>query len=115
MAARCARWPIRPSLPLSPPGERTEQVGLGEAVVNPILGMETPFAYRNKAQYAVRGSEAGAEIGFYRKHPMTSSPPMIARVQDRCTWSSTPGYRNWMREHDIAAYDEVATPAACAT
>ena len=44
-----------------------EQVGLGEAVVNPILGMETPFAYRNKAQYAVRGSEA-APRSAYRKH-----------------------------------------------
>ena len=36
-----------------------EQVGLGETQVNRILGMDSPFAYRNKAQYAVRGSEAG--------------------------------------------------------
>ena len=85
-----------------------EQVGLGEAVVNPILGMETPFAYRNKAQYAVRGSEAGAEIGFYRKHSHDLITADDCAVQDSLHVELNARVRNWMREHDIAAYDEVA-------
>ncbi|WP_421189835.1 23S rRNA (uracil(1939)-C(5))-methyltransferase RlmD [Aeromonas enteropelogenes] len=85
-----------------------EQVGLGETEVNPILGMESPFAYRNKAQYAVRGCEAGAEIGFYRKHSHDLITADDCAVQDSLHVELNARVRNWMREHDIAAYDEVA-------
>ncbi|ENY73953.1 RNA methyltransferase [Aeromonas diversa CDC 2478-85] len=84
-----------------------EQVGLGDAVVNPILGMETPFAYRNKAQYAVRGCEAGAEIGFYRKHSHDLITADDCAVQDSLHVELNARVRSWMRAHDIKAYDEV--------
>ena len=92
-----------------------EQVGLGDPWSTPSSAWRRPFAYRNKAQYAVRGGDAGTEIGFYRKHSMTSSPPTTARCRTPARGLNA-RVRNWMREHDIAAYDDGwPTPAACAT
>lgn len=83
-----------------------DQAGLTTRV-NPILGMDSPFAYRNKAQYAVRGSEAGAEIGFYRKHSHDLITADDCAVQDSLHLELNARVRHWMREHEVAAYDEV--------
>ena len=61
-----------------------------------------PFAYRNKAQYAVRGSEAAP------KSASTASTPMIhhrrrLRGAGLLHVELNARVRGWMREHDIAA------------
>ena len=84
------------------------RIGGLEVDLKPIIGAESPDGYRNKAQYAVRGSEAGAEIGFYRKHSHDLITADDCAVQDSLHVELNARVRGWMREHDIAAYDEVA-------
>ncbi|MGL5948217.1 MAG: 23S rRNA (uracil(1939)-C(5))-methyltransferase RlmD [Aeromonas sp.] len=85
-----------------------QAAGLDAVAIAPILGMSTPFAYRNKAQYAVRPSADGAEIGFYRKHSHELITADDCAVQDPIHRELNTRLRTWMRTHDIAAYDEVA-------
>ncbi|MGY3857691.1 23S rRNA (uracil(1939)-C(5))-methyltransferase RlmD [Aeromonas intestinalis] len=102
--------------PLAYPAQLTLKQSLVESAlaqaglvtrVNPILGMDSPFAYRNKAQYAVRGTEAGAELGFYRKHSHDLITADDCAVQDALHVELNARLRHWMREHEIQAYDEV--------
>lgn len=51
--------------------------GLDSIEVRPVLGMEFPFAYRNKAQYPVaRNREGRIILGFYRRgtHDVVEAP-----------------------------------------
>ncbi len=40
---------------------------LANVPVQPILGMDRPHAYRNKAQYPVRKNDGKTVVGFYRR------------------------------------------------
>mgnify|MGYP000432336692 CR=1 FL=1 len=42
--------------------------GISDVEVAETLGMETPYAYRNKAQVPVRRVKGQLETGFYRKN-----------------------------------------------
>ena len=41
--------------------------GLEPAIVAPIIAMERPYAYRNKAQYPVGVKDGRVVVGFYRR------------------------------------------------
>ena len=68
--------------------------------VQPCLGMETPFAYRNKVLYAVQPGADGAELGFYQinSHALVACddcavqpalvPELVAEVR---AWEGRPG------------------------
>ncbi|MHA7002702.1 23S rRNA (uracil(1939)-C(5))-methyltransferase RlmD [Aeromonas schubertii] len=79
--------------------------GLTTAVA-PVLGMTDPFAWRNKAQFAVRAGAEGAEIGFYRKHSHTLVACDDCAVQDPLHGELLARLRRWMREHQVRPYDE---------
>ena len=46
--------------------------GLGDVPVHPVLGMENPWVYRNKAQVPIGEREGGLVAGFYRQERMIS-------------------------------------------
>ena len=75
-------------------------------VLHPVIGMEEPYHYRNKAQFPV-GSKNGKPItGFYagRTHyiiPATSCPisaPVCSRIMEAVL--------GFMEENKVSAYDE---------
>lgn len=74
--------------------------------VEPVLGMQSPFAWRNKAQFAVRATDEGAEIGFYRKHSHDLVACDDCAVQDPLHGELLARLRHWMREHEVRPYDE---------
>lgn len=47
--------------------------GLGDVPVHPVLGMENPWVYRNKAKVPIGEREGGLVAGFIAKERMTSS------------------------------------------
>lgn len=68
----CALQPLAYPAELAWKEERVRQalvrVGrLANVPVKPILGMNRPYAYRNKAQYPVRKSDGKTVVGFYRR------------------------------------------------
>lgn len=81
--------------------------GFADPPVRPILGMEEPWAYRNKAVYPVRtGRDGRLLIGFYagRTHAVVESPdcPIGAPENERIVGI----VRAWMEAGHVPAYDE---------
>jgi 23S rRNA (uracil1939-C5)-methyltransferase len=67
------------------------------------LGMDDPFHYRNKAQYAV---QPGPFIGFYAKHSHQLVEVEQCRVQAPETAEVVRRVRDWMRGTAQPAYNE---------
>lgn len=81
--------------------------GFHEIPMEPILGMETPYAYRNKAQFPIgRGKEGRIITGFYagRTHSIIENKkcllgvPQNEEVLERLL--------SYMEENQVSAYDE---------
>ena len=74
-----------------------------------ILGMETPFRYRNKAQYPVGEDKDGNIVmGFYAGHthsiiPCPDDDCMLGHSDNAVILKAV---KNWMKEYRVRAYDE---------
>lgn len=78
-----------------------------EEKMEPIIGMETPFFYRNKAQYPVGMDREGNVItGFYagRTHSIIPNTNCCLGVKENEKILET--ILEYMRENHIAAYNE---------
>lgn len=75
--------------------------------MEPIVGMEEPFRYRNKAQYPVgRDKEGNVVAGFYagRTHSIIANTScLLGPVENEAVMERVLEY---MRENDVSAYDE---------
>ena len=74
--------------------------------VQPCLGMETPFAYRNKVLYAVQPGADGAELGFYQINSHALVACDDCAVQPALVPELVAEVRAWLRDNAISAYDE---------
>ena len=93
-----------------------------ESVMEPIVGMENPYRYRNKAQFPIgmrkvsadlgteasMGSEAQWEViaGFYagRTHHIIANTDCLLGVSENQEILET--FLTYMRENKVSAYDE---------
>ena len=93
-----------------------------ESVMEPIVGMENPYHYRNKAQFPIgmrkvsadlgteasMGSEARWEViaGFYagRTHHIIANTDCLLGVSENQKILET--FLSYMRENKVSAYDE---------
>lgn len=77
--------------------------------MEPIVGMEEPFRYRNKAQYPVGTDRDGNVIaGFYagRTHSIIANTDcLLGPVENRAVMEAVLEY---MRENKVSAYDETS-------
>jgi len=75
--------------------------------IEPIVGMENPYRYRNKAQFPVgRGADGRAQAGFYagRTHSLIPCEDCLIGIPE-----NRPILRaviDWMDQYHIAPYDE---------
>lgn len=77
--------------------------------VAPILGMERPYHYRNKAQYPVRAGAGGrVEMGFYRRgsHELVASDECL--IQHPLITGAARAVRGLVEELGIPPYDEAS-------
>ena len=81
--------------------------GLTEVEVLPVLGNDTPWHYRNKAQYPVGVDAQGNLIaGFYAGHSHHIVEEEHCLIQDERSNEVLSRMLAWMRENHISAYDE---------
>lgn len=78
-----------------------------DSVMEPIVGMEEPFRYRNKAQYPIGGDKEGNPIaGFYagRTHTIIANTDCaLGREENKEILETILAY---MREFHVRPYDE---------
>lgn len=92
--------------------------GFGEEVLSkmePILGMENPFFYRNKAQFPVgRDKDGKVVLGFYARHShqiIGSERCYLQGMEIKGEWINTNEQvlsivRNFLEEYNIPVYEE---------
>lgn len=81
--------------------------GFEDITMEPIVGMENPFHYRNKAQFPVGYDKEGNLItGFYagRTHDIISNRDCYLGVKENKAILDI--VLDWMNEYRITAYDE---------
>ena len=80
--------------------------GLRDIEVADTLGMEEPFAYRNKAQVPVRRVNGQLETGFFRKNSHDVMPIEDFYIQDKEIDRLILFVRDLLRRFDIKAYNK---------
>lgn len=78
-----------------------------DRIMEPIMGADNPYHYRNKVQYPVRDHMGKIQIGFYGKgsHRIVETPRCY--IQDTYNENIVGLIRDFMVEKRIKAYDEV--------
>lgn len=80
-----------------------------ESITEPILAMDSPYNYRNKAQFPVgRGKNGKPVIGFYagRSHDIIDSDSCCIQMEVSNTILEI--VRKWMIDNKIQPYDETS-------
>ena len=78
-----------------------------DAVMEPIVGMEEPFRYRNKAQYPVGCDKDNHPVmGFYAARTHTIIPVEDCLLGVECNAPVLAHIRDWMEKYHVSAYDE---------
>ncbi|MBQ9251443.1 MAG: 23S rRNA (uracil(1939)-C(5))-methyltransferase RlmD, partial [Clostridia bacterium] len=83
-----------------------QRIGHLTVEVPPVLGMEDPFAYRNKTAWPVGGEKGAPQLGFFapRSHrliPVLHCPNAMAP-----TGKIAEAVQFWMKEFQVEPYDE---------
>ena len=88
--------------------ELLRRVGGLEITVPPVLGMEEPFAYRNKGAYPVAEVKGEPLCGFFapRSHDLVPLPEEGCRIQGRDSRDAVFAVLRWMNACGAKAYDE---------
>ena len=90
--------------------ELLRRVGGLDIVVPPVIGMESPFAYRNKGAYPVGDVNGKPACGFFapRSHDLIPLPAQGCRIQREDSHDATKAVLQWMQRTGAKAYDEVS-------
>ena len=89
--------------------ELLRRVGGLDIEVPPVIGMEEPFAYRNKGAYPVVLVGGEPACGFFapRSHDLIPLPKEGCRIQREDSRDATNAVLLWMKRYGITPYDEV--------
>ncbi len=90
--------------------ELLRRVGGLDIAVPPVLGMDVPFAYRNKGAYPVAEIKGEPACGFFapRSHDLIPLPKQGCRIQGEDSRDATQAVLLWMKKTGTRAYDEVS-------
>ena len=81
--------------------------GITDCEVLPVIGMENPFNYRNKAQYPVgRNKDGKVVIGFYAGRTHSIIPQTDCLIQHECNKQIVETVLEFMKKYKVTAYDE---------
>lgn len=88
--------------------ELLRRVGGLSIDVPPVLGMNAPFAYRNKGAYPVAQVKGEPACGFFapRSHDLIALPEQGCRIQGEDSRDATRAVLAWMKRSGARAYDE---------
>ncbi|SET41213.1 23S rRNA (uracil(1939)-C(5))-methyltransferase RlmD [[Clostridium] polysaccharolyticum] len=78
-----------------------------EAIMEPVMGMEEPYHYRNKAQFPVGRNKDGELVtGFYASRTHSIIPVTNCAIQDKQNEEILKQVLGFMKENAIEPYDE---------
>ncbi len=81
--------------------------GLIDEIMEPIVGMEDPFRYRNKAQYPIGMDSAKNPVaGFYAARTHSIIPARDCLLEPGADRAILDAVLKYMREYRVKAYDE---------
>ena len=81
--------------------------GFEEIPMEPIMGMDEPYHYRNKAQYPVGYDKEGNPVaGFYAGRTHSIIPNTECAIQHPCNHMILETILAFMKQYDIPAYEE---------
>ncbi|MDL2258215.1 23S rRNA (uracil(1939)-C(5))-methyltransferase RlmD [Eubacteriales bacterium OttesenSCG-928-K08] len=80
--------------------------GLKEVNIPPVLGMEHPYQYRNKASFPFANVNGRVEIGFFAPHSHRLVPVEDCLLQREDVLLAALAVRDWARDYNVLAYDE---------
>lgn len=82
------------------------RIGGIDTPIDDIIGADSTTGYRNKVIYAVGGTAAEPEIGFYRSrsHDIVSASGCL--IQPQVAENAATAVKSWMQEHSVDPYDE---------
>lgn len=85
-----------------------DRVGkIEDYIMHPIIGMENPYYYRNKAQYPVGvGKDGQIVTGFYAGHSHVIVDSSRCYIQAPVNEQILEIVKKWMTEYHIRPYDE---------
>ena len=73
--------------------------------INPILGMETPYRYRNKGFYQVQGTSQSPLIGFYAGHSHTVVDAIDCLIQPTANREINQVIKAYMKSFGVEPYN----------
>ncbi|AQP54748.1 23S rRNA (uracil(1939)-C(5))-methyltransferase RlmD [Vagococcus penaei] len=79
---------------------------LDDVTVKPIIGMDEPYAYRNKAQIPVRKINNQLEIGFFRKNSHDLVPMSDFYIQEKNIDEALAVIKEILIRYQVKPYDE---------
>lgn len=80
-----------------------------DTIMEPILGMEEPYHYRNKAQFPVGMSKEGELVtGFYASRTHSIIPALSCAIQDKRNEEILNIVLDVMKQYNISSYNEVS-------
>ena len=90
--------------------ELLERVGkVQDYVMEPIIGMEEPWYYRNKAQFPVGKTKEGEIVtGFYAGRTHSIIPVEECFIQHSLNQELMAIVRQWMQAYDVQPYNEAS-------
>ena len=81
--------------------------GFDEIPMEPVMGMDEPYHYRNKAQYPVGYDKEGNLVaGFYAGRTHSIIPNTDCAIQHPCNHMILETILAFMKQYDISAYEE---------
>ncbi len=81
--------------------------GFEEIPMEPVMGMDEPYHYRNKAQYPVGYDKEGNPVaGFYAGRTHSIIPNTDCAIQHPCNHMILETILAFMKQYDIPAYEE---------
>jgi len=80
--------------------------GMGDVPVEGTLGMEVPYAYRNKAQFPIRAVDGKPRAGFFAARSHALVPVEDCCTQHPANQAILQTVLVFMEEHGITCYDE---------
>lgn len=108
----CSYWHISYEAELAAKKKKVEtavhRLGGCELSSEGIVGSDSVYSYRNKAQYPVGNSANGIITGFYRARSHSIIPTDRCLIQAACSDQLACCVREWMERYSVPAYDEGA-------
>lgn len=82
------------------------RIGKIDVVVNPTLGMDNPYEYRNKAQFPVGIIDGKAIMGFYKIGTHDIVDTEYCHIQDPINEKIVKVIKKYIEDFNVTVYDE---------